>query len=178
VLGTDPRVPLHPRDDDALRYVRHIQLKRYIEYKCFYCKVTADPANDGWTGMFSAWCNGTWCEGDHDPRCLPFHVFAGKGAKLEQTEARNRFNIKYGNGPERADDAGSNWKLNPADYHSTEVSLNVAGQTLSKGLHWDVTTKGRRDYNTPKYSWRIDGHFNVYPDAFFRRGRGRVQELA
>ena len=26
VLGSDPRVPLHPKNEDALRYERHIQL--------------------------------------------------------------------------------------------------------------------------------------------------------
>jgi len=176
VLGSDPRVPLHPRNEGALRYERHIQLKRYMEYKCFYCKVTDDPANDGWTGMFSGWCEHVECEGDHDPRCLPFHVFRGDGPQLNLAEQRESFNQRYGIGAKRRDDARSTWQLNPRDYHGGE-SLVVAGHTLPVGFHWDVETDTPRDFNTPKYSWRVTGHFNVYPDAFFRRGKGKVQEL-
>jgi len=176
VLGSDPRVPLHPRREDALRYDRHIQLKRYTEYKCFYCKVSADPANDAWTGMFSGWCERAECEGEHDPRCLPFHVFKGHGARLDLTEERETFDQRYGSGTERVDDARSTWQLRPRHYHGTEC-LSLAGYTLPKGFHWDVETGTPRDFNTPKYSWRVNGHFNVYPDAFFRPGRGKFQQL-
>ncbi len=177
VLGSDPRVPLHPRSQDALRYERHIQPKRYVEYKCFYCKVSYDPANDGWTGMFSGWCEHTECEGEHDPRCLLFHVFRGNGAELDSTEGRENFNYRYGTGAQRVDDAGSTWQLNPKNYHSNEESLNIAGRTLARGFHWDVVTSAPRDFNTPKCSCRVTGHFNVYPDAFFRPGKGRFQHL-
>ena len=102
--------------------------------------------------------------------------FQRSGCQLDLTEERESFNHRYGNGAERIDDTGSTWQLNPRDYHSTEDCLNIAGYTLARGFHWDVVTSAPRDFNTPKYSCRVTGHFNVYPDAFFRSGRGRFQQ--
>lgn len=48
---------------------------------------------------------------------------------------------------------------------------------LPVGFHWDVETDAFRDFVTPKYAWRVSGHFNLSPDASFRRGKGKVQEL-
>ncbi len=175
VLGSDPRVPLHPKQEDALKFKRHIQLKRYIDYKCFYCKVSADPENDGWTGMFARWCRVSHCEGEQDPRCLPFHVFRGDGKGLDVLENRQQFNELYGTA-KRCDDTKSIWNLLPRDYHGNET-LHVAGHELSKGFHWDVKIDGSRDFNTAQFAWRVTGHVNVYPDAFLRRGSGKVRDL-
>jgi hypothetical protein len=67
--------------------------------------------------------------------------------------------------------------LNPRNYHSNEEGLSIAGRTLARGFHWDVVTSAPRDFNTPKFSCRVTGHLNVYPDAFFRPGKGRFQHL-
>ncbi len=146
VLGTDPRVPLHPTQQDALRFARHVQLRRYVEYKCFYCKVSLDP-NDSWAGMFSGWCEGVHCEGEHDPRCLPFHVFDGEGVGLNAAGARAKFNDRYGGGTSRTDDRGAEWRLWPAQYHGSESAL-VAGYLLPKAFHWDVNTGAPRELIT------------------------------
>ena len=176
VLGSDPKVPLHPRHKDALQYARYLQLKRYVEYKCFYCKVSSDPANDSWAGTFENWCKATHCEGEQDPRCLPFPVFQGDGKELKIPDTRKQFNDRYGSA-KRIDDTKSTWELLPKIYHGTE-SLQVAGHELPMGFHWDVETHGQQTFNTPKFSWRVTGHINVYPDAFLRRGSGRVVDLA
>ncbi len=175
VLGSDPRVPLHPKREDALRYGRHIQLKRYVEYKCHYSKVSSDPLNDSWAGVFAGWCAQTACDGEQDPRCLPFHVFEGRGEGLASAISRQEFNDRYGNAI-RVDDSKSTWRLRPAMFHGTEC-LNIAGYPLPQGFHWDVDTAGPRNFNTPRNAWRVTGHFNVYPDAFLRRGSGKVQDL-
>lgn len=153
--------------------------------KCFVFsgKFVLGYGDGGWGGGCGrdpcfgvGWRERVECDGDHDPRCLPFDVFSGDGRELNLVEQRARFNQRYGIGAKRRDDARSTWHLNPRDYHGGEISV-VAGHALPVGFHWDVETDAQRDFVTPRYSWRVTGHFNVYPDSIFRRGKGKVHEL-
>jgi len=171
VVGRDPRVPLHPSEAEVLRFARHVPLRRFVEYKSFWIRIPNDPMNDSWVGAFANWSVGIECEGEHDPRCLPFHVFSGDGADLQRADRRQVFDDRYGSGAERIDESRSRWILNPHEYHGLE-SLHVAGYNLRKGFHWDVSAEEWR-FCTPVGLWRVNGHVNIYPDAHVRpRGSG------
>lgn len=171
VVGRDPRVALDPNQADALKFNRHVPLRRFVEYKGCWVRIANDSANESWVGAFASWCKRIECEGEHDPRCLPFHVFSGVGVGLENRQRRRSFDDQYGFGADRTDDKGTRWVLNTHDYHGSD-SLQVAGYQLRKGCHWDVTAEGWR-ISTPVAVWRVDGHVNIYPDAHVRaRGSG------
>lgn len=180
VVGRDPRVPLHPSETEALRFRIHVPLRRFLAYKSCWIRIPNDPANDSWIGVFTSWAERVECDGEHDPRCLPFHVFSGEGANLESIDRRQAFDSRYGSGADRVDEENSRWILNPRDFHSTESSLHVAGYELRQGYHWDVTAVAWR-ISTPVGRWWVkQGHVNIYPDAHVRpRGSSsNVRKLA
>jgi len=171
VIGSDPRIPLHPQETEALRFKRHVPLRRFVAYKSCWIRIPNDPTNDSWVGTVAGWSERIGCESDHDPRCLPFHVFSGDGRDLENPERRRAFDDRYGPGSERLDEQGSTWTLNPREYHGQE-SLHVAGCALRRGCHWDVTAEEWR-ISTPVGVWWVNGHVNIYPDAHVRaHGQG------
>lgn len=175
VLSADPRVPLHPRVHDALRYNRHMPLRRFVAYKCCWYKLPSEDADDTWAGVFRGWCGRVECENERDPRCLPFHVFDGQGQDLDTATGLTRFDGKYGTS-DRVDESRTSWRLNPRDYHGQET-LAVAGCSLPTGAHWDVLPLSKRIFYAPGGVWDIQGHCNVYPDAHFRSGSGRFKKL-
>src|ERR1700691_157604 len=162
VVGGDARVPLHASEDEAQKLGRHVRLRRFVKYKSCWIRVPNDPRNDSWVGSFASWCERIECDSDHDPRCLPFHVFSGAGAGLQSADRRRAFDDRYGSGADRVDDRGSRWVLNPHEYHGRE-SLRVAGYELRSGCHWDVSAEDFRFY-TPFGMWWGSGHVNIYPD--------------
>jgi hypothetical protein len=167
VIGSDPRVPLHPDEAEVLKFQTHIPLRRFTAYKSCWVRIPKDSLNDSWVGMFSSWCKRTECDGEHDPRCLPFHVFSGDGLGLDEAQRREDFDARYGSGANRLDDESSRWLLNPAIFHGTE-SLHIAGYILRAGCHWDVTATEWR-ISTPAGLWWVkQGHVNIYPDAHVR----------
>jgi hypothetical protein len=176
VVGGDPRVALHPSEVEALKFGRHVPLRRFVEYKSFWVRVPNDPTNESWVGAFVSWSERIECESEHDPRCLPFHVFSGEGAGLQVLERRQAFDQRYGQGADRVDDEDSRWILNPHEYHGME-SLHVAGYKLRKGCHWDVTAEEWM-ISTPVGLWRVGGHVNIYPDAHVRARGSNVRKLA
>jgi hypothetical protein len=175
VLGTDPIVPLRPNQGEAIKYKRTVPLRRFVEYKSCWIRIPNDPANLSWTGVFAGWCQRIDCEGEHDPRCLPFHVFSGSGVGLETEEQRHSFNGLYGPGTSRIDEADLNWVLEPRTYHGTEV-LSIAGYNCRPGFHWDVSGH-KWQVSTPEGVWQGNGHVNVYPDAHIRPKGSNVRKV-
>jgi hypothetical protein len=175
VVGRDPRVALHPNEREALRLQVHIPLRRYIAYKTCWIRIPNDPENHSWVGVVTGWSERIECDGEHDPRCLPFHVFLGDGANLQDAERREAFDRQYGTGADRVDENGSRWLLNSHDFHGTE-SLQVAGYELRRGFHWDVTARQWR-ISIPVGVWQVAGHINIYPDAHLRFQGSNVRKL-
>jgi hypothetical protein len=171
-VGAAPRVPLHPQVDEAMRRSLHVPLKEYVEYKAFWCPLPDDPDNRSWVGAFSHWIDFIDCEGEHDPRCLPFHIFRGDGRELHLPQRREEFEARYGAGSLRTDERSAEWRMSPKDFHALQESdrLAVAGYTLRAGCHWDLSATEYR-ISTPKGVWQVDGHANVYPDAHVRGPR-------
>lgn len=177
VFGTDPVVPLLPNQADAIRRRRTIPLRQFLDYKSCWIRVPKnDPTNLSWAGIFESWCRRADCEGEHDPRCLPFHVFSSRiGAGLEDDSRRREFNEYHGAGSTRVDDKELQWLLEPRDFHSEEV-LSVAGYSCRPGFHWDVTGS-KWCIETPAGIWKGSGHVNVYPDAHIRTKGNNVRKV-
>lgn len=177
VAGTDPMVPLHPLKQFAANSRRYVQLHRYVRYKSFWVRVPlSDPDNKSWVGSFESWQTTVGCDGDRDPRCLPFHVFYGDGRGLDELAGRTAFDTRHGGGASRIDDRSAEWKLNPHDFHGGGP-LHIAGFPLRVGCHWDVTATNYT-ISTPRGAWRVDGHVNVHPNAHVRGNRPQVRPEA
>ncbi len=176
VFGTDPVVPLRPDLAEAIRFHRTVPLRQYLDYKSCWVRVPNDPANLTWAGVFEAWCASVDCEDEHDPRCLPFHVFAGDGAGLRAVERRQEFNERYGAGARRTDDSSMLWVLEPRIFHGTET-LTIAGYTCRPGFHWEVSGDRWR-LATPVGVWEGKGYVNVYPDAHIRFTGNKVRKIS
>ena len=165
-------VCLYPDQRRGIQTDKLISLHRYCNYKAFLARIGEDPDDFvRWISAFERWLEKTHCENFHDPRCLPFHVFATAHYEegLNEPSERTEFNRKYGAGSTRTDSQGSQWVLVPRIFHGQEV-LAVAGFELPKGFHWDVQGDGRR-LHTPEGEWVIHRYTNVYPDAFIRGGK-------
>lgn len=177
VLGTDPVVPLRPNAIEAIRYRDTIPLRQYLDYKSCWIRVPNDPENHTWAGVFEGWCERIECDDEHDPRCLPFHIFNGDGANLGDNATRHAFNVRYGAGARRTDETPFEWVLGPRDYHSNEV-LTIAGYICRPGFHWDVSREQRWRISTPAGVWEGKGHVNVYPDAHIRLRGNNAKKTA
>lgn len=175
VLGADPRVPIHPIESEVLRFRRHVPLRRFLAYKSCWIRLNAVQSNNSWAGEFRTWCSQTNCEGELDPRCLPFHVFRGAGRDLQLPARRVAFDEQYGFGGFRRDEQNVDWALNPHAFHGTE-SLHVSGYLLPTGFHWDVSSNYVR-IQTPKGVWEGRGHINIYPDAHVRQKGSNFRKI-
>lgn len=179
VIGRDPLVPLHPRIEEATMPKKHVPLRRFVSYKSLWIRLPADkPQDDTWAGRFESWSETIDCEGEHDPRCLPFHVFSGDGRGLDKPERRSSFDDRYGSGSSRTDEKDAAWRMEPSAFHALQEhdELNVSGCVLRRGCHWDVEAREYR-ISTPRGVWVVDGHVNVYPDANIRGSRPAVKQL-
>lgn len=177
VFGTDPVVPLRPSLVEAVRFRRTVPLRQYLDYKSCWVRVPNDPDNLTWAGVFESWCASVECEDEHDPRCLPFHVFTGNGGGLRAVEVRQAFNERYGSGARRRDESSLDWVLTPRLYHGTE-SLTIAGYRCRPGFHWEVAGSHPWRLATPVGVWEGKGHVNVYPDAHIRPKGHNVRKIS
>ena len=167
-------VPIHPRIEDAIRTSSLQRLRTYSLYKAFYVDLS-DSATSlvAWMEGFEEWCSAVWCEGEHDSRCLPLHVFQCDGSGLESAQGRAAFDDRHGCGASRTDSQGRRWSLKPHDFHG-QPQLHVAGKPLRCGFHWDVQPANRSTLiTTTSEVWKVTGYVNVYPDAAIRGGNSR-----
>lgn len=158
-------VPLDPIAKTRDRLL--IDLQTFSRYKSFYAKVSvAHP--DGWLPDFERWQSCIDCDGEHDPRCLPFHIFKAESAGLEVASQRDDFSDRYGKGSARRDNDEREWRLSPRDFHGTE-SAQISGYELRPGFHWDVTpSAGYARIVTPLEVWQVANYINIYPSAHIR----------
>lgn len=131
---------------------------------------------------FAEWCESADVEDEHDPRCLPFHVFAGEGEarQLASMAGRTAFQRTYGPGSLRTDGEARYWSQ-AKGRHGGQEPQQVAGCLLTHGFHWDVEPKrATAKVLTTNAVWEVQprGHVNVYPNAVIRGGRrGRCRRL-
>jgi hypothetical protein len=153
-----------------------------VAYKALYYAQAADSATDALDAIVTqidaqlAVDRGPMP--DTDPRALPFPSF-DLGAQLEtdlalhSEEGRVAFETVFGPARARNDAKGVGWHLEPRAYHGRDA-LNVRGQPLPPGFHWDVPgPRGGAHVATATEVWRVkrDQYINVYPDMYVRTTR-------
>ena len=175
-------VPLTPNPKNSLRYF--LPLQQFVRYKALHRLVdprafTDQSAERVTTDLHDWIAQSGKCEGERDPRCLPFHVFIANLElfDLDAPDDRRRFNDSHGAQGSRRDNNGFRWDRPSArDMHGSQ-SLHVAGCRLIQGFHWDVSISSRRNGATEVSNtteiWKVwgDGYVNIYPDAHIRSGR-------
>ena len=158
-----------PRPGKPRRAEKTINLTTFLRYKAYAARLPTTPAYlSSCLDDYESWCQDTGCENDHDPRCLPFHVFASEQTDLDTPDERQRFNEIHGPGGRRRDERAFTWFLGPRPFHGRQV-LHVAGYTLPSGFHWDVSVQAHpKTITTPTERWEVSRYINIAPDAHLR----------
>src|SRR6202035_5490157 len=106
VVCLDPRL-----EDRDVRERVVIDLQTFCLYKAFYQRVSRPGSHwrPDWMLEFEGWIQSLECVGEHDPRCLPLHIFKSRQMKLGQEEGREAFGHYYGKGSVRVDDGEREW---------------------------------------------------------------------
>ena len=156
----------------------YMTLGRFLRYKAFHFNVGKRKFADVWPSSlisFQEWLKRVDCEGQSDPRCLPFHIF-GSGVPVDDLatgEGRYAFANKHGSSAARLDDNHLRWKSPRGSLHGRE-RLQVSGRDLEKGFHWDVDSRKKSHTVTSTAErWKIQrgGYLNIYPDGYIREGK-------
>ena len=163
-----PFVPLIPEMPTTTKQL--MLLTNFVRYKALARRLPTEATHVlGRLESCEVWRLGTECEGGHDPRCLPFHVFETQHAGLDGAQQRRAFDDSHGPGGRRLDDQGLNWRLDPKGFHGRE-QLHVAGYRLQPGFHWDVSVdRSPKTVTTGTDRWRVFRYINIAPDAHFPR---------
>lgn len=180
----ESHVCVNPNYEIAIRHGRLITLAQFLRYKCFY-EVVRHPDQflqediENFAGRYAAYCQTKACEDEHDPRCLPLHVFKQKvHGLLDQPEERAEFDRLHGAGSVRTDDEQREWRLFPRNFHGHE-QLHVCGLQLRHGFHWDVQPGGNSTLIvTTKEVWKVSHYVNIYPDAHVRGNKPHATRVA
>ena len=157
---------------------RVVTLKGFVTHKAFHYTIPKGKFLSAWRSSrdeFDEWMSRVDCEGEGDPRCLPLHMFASELdlSILATKEGRSVFDECHGPQSNRVDARQVHWRRPLGSYHGRDV-LSIAGRSLAKGFHWDVSTKhSTQRINTTSEIWEIrrGGYVNVYPDQHVRGGR-------
>ena len=160
---------------------KHYQeLGRFLHHKAFHFKVGKGAFADVWEsslGSFQEWLDRVDCEGQSDPRCLPFHIFKTVVpiGILATEKERKAFSNTHGAPSNRHDGYDLRWRSPRGALHGGG-QLHISGYELEKGFHWDVDSgKGRRTVITTEGEWTIQRgeYLNIYPDGYVRPGNIR-----
>lgn len=158
-----------------------IGLESFVFQKAVYQLVRADADVAAAFSTFEAWRRQTHCNGEDDPRVLPFHVFESASDRRSLgTEAGDAaFEHRHGRPSHRRDDRRNEWsRAQRTAYHGRDV-LGVAGFALEPGMHWDVT--GKTKIQTSHQIWKLEGrhpYLNIYPNARVRHAQISTARLS
>ena len=161
----------------------YLPLSRFVRYKAFHCQL--DPNRSGeplseTVADFQSWIENADCEGESDPRCLPFHVFETDIDQydLSKSDDRKRFENDHGRQHARRDARDRIWyRPNARQMHGREI-LQIAGHALMQGFHWDVSSEHKVKISNISEVWEIkrNGYLNVYPNGHIR-GSSKARKL-
>jgi hypothetical protein len=150
-----------------------MSLERFIQYKCFFALVSRpQEAEEALKGAL-VWMSGIHCQGPRDPRCIPSAIFeTQRPYTLETPDEREEFvNLHKAtrSSNDLIDTQNRTWHVGPP--HTRDL-IQVGGQTLPIGFHWDVQAKRTSVIATGWETWRLPGrgYTNVHPDAKIRDG--------
>ncbi|MFK4790855.1 hypothetical protein [Microbacterium sp. ZW T5_56] len=171
-IGTDARVPFHPRDSCQKRNT--MELEQFVRYKAVFAKVNGRVGPVDAIGAVSAQLTSLECDGERDPRCLPMHVFDPSHDHVacpltDAVKVRARYQ-----GPKiRTDGKSREWGPPKGIPHGSH-ELRVRGRVLRAGYHWDVkSAQNTSDLMTTLEIWSMPpgSYLNVSPDAHVRSGQ-------
>ena len=174
VLHMDrPRICKISPDERAISRDDTMSLENYCRYKAF--RASGQSISDfvpAWIANFELWKEGIHCDGEHDPRCLPFPIFDANDTYkyLDDLEGRQKFEeAHYCRGRGRNDQRQLRWELNPRVFHGHD-QLTVAGKELLRGCHWDVENDTGRPItiDAPLATWVVNSYVNIFPDGTIR----------
>ena len=169
----DAHAPIKPEPRTIVK--DYVPLNQFVSQKAFHCRIPIDGVESQGSPSLTAfhwWLTQVWCEGESDPRCLPFPVFSTTFdvARLATHEGRSVFPQIHGPQSSRRDHSNLLWRRGAN--HGRET-LHIAGRNLVRGFHWDVSSLAREQHvATTSEVWRIgpNGYVNVYPDQHIRLG--------
>ena len=172
-VPTQPQPKSSPRD--------FVPLSSFVRHKAFHKRLAGKSFGESWYASlesFAEWTECTYCEGEGDPRCLPFHAFATSLnlESLKNKDGRETFARAHGSQSSRLDDRNIKWTRGALHGKDT---LNVAGCELVKGFHWDLTGKRKTRIKLPSEIWEVfpGGYLNMYPDAHIRANKQGAKRI-
>ena len=171
VEGAD--APVRPDPANNLRH--YVPLHRFVQHKAFHYRIHTNNFAEQWAesaAAFQSWIETIGCDGEADPRCLPLHVFKVDLERydLGTVAGRERFELDHRWRNCRRDGRKLLWNRPPAGQTHGQLVLQVAGRSLARGFHWDVTSQQGIIVRTTAEAWKIErnGYINVSPNAHIR----------
>jgi hypothetical protein len=151
------RVQLNPADRFSRR--GSIPLLNFVDTKGIFVLVSRLEEVARALDDVEKWANAIHCPSHRDAQCLPWHTFNGTDERSVPPKDKSgnfvssRKHVWDARGPR----------------HTQDI-LQVAGQTLPVGFHWDVQVGRDATLVNAWEMWRVPGHgyANVHPDAFIR----------
>jgi hypothetical protein len=149
-----------------------VSLEKFVEHKCAYALITRPEEVERVLTAVIAWMGTVICDGAGDPRCLPAAVFTtSQNYPLKTPQERRSFIDQHKatkKGTDLRDSAGRIWHIGPP--HTVDL-IQVAGQALPIGFHWDVQAGTKSSIITTGWErWELPGgsYTNIHPDAYIR----------
>ena len=173
----DTDVPIRPNPENNLRH--YVPLRRFVQHKAFHYRIDPNRISEQWPESalaFQLWIKGVGCEGESDPRCLPFHVFETNLDKydLSTPSGRQRFELHHRRRSSRRDRNELLWNRPAARQMHGQPILQVAGHYLVQGFHWDVSSQSKsQTVSNTSEIWKLkrNGYVNISPNAHIREGK-------
>lgn len=153
-------------------------LEAFVRYKASFHLIRRAHDVDGALRAFAAWRAQVGCDGESDPRALPFHVFDGgrDWTNLDERAGAEAFSHRFGRSRRLVDASARSWnRAVRAAYHGHD-ELHVALCELPRGMHWEVAVPGGGELSNAREVWRYrspDDYLNAYADGHIRGGGGR-----
>jgi hypothetical protein len=163
----DPRA--HPSS-----YRDLVNISNFTLYKANFGMLRGHHDARRFMERFEEWPPDGSCDGPHDPRILPLHIFdnATEWLELDTRAQADTFAREFGPATNRRDVTGRSWDQASA-LHGSD-SLTIAGCLLAQGFHWDVIRgHGGEHIFTTHEIWRLynrNSYCNIYPDGYVRVG--------
>ena len=178
----DADVPVVPKPRNSPNH--YVTLRQFVRYKAFHCRIDPSRFGESWeesAANFKSWIGAIGCEGEGDPRCLPFHMFEAEPREydLDTPDGRRQFENSHGRQNSRLAHNGLRWDRPTAGQMHGQPILHIAGRTLMQGFHWDVTSSRRNSWTvaTASEAWKIErnGYVNIYPNAHVRKSKSATR---
>jgi hypothetical protein len=156
------------------RYRDLVSLHDFVRYKAHFGTLRGHSDVRRYIEEFEEWVGISACDGLHDPRVLPLHIFDNTEVwlNLDTPEQANTFTARFGPAARRKDIDERSWAQATA-LHGGDT-LSVAGVSLLRGFHWDVIRgSGGQTIITTHEIWRLENkksYSNIYPDGYVRSG--------